>query len=101
MAEFARVSTLEVAADKIDDATAFFSGTDLAGASSAPGFRRGFWLLDRSTGKGAEVLIFDSPETREASTSGEDEAQGSAGAAGVKFARPEVYEVVAEGKPGA
>ena len=99
MPEFARVSTFQVDAGRIDDAITFFNDTDLKEAAGARGFRRGFWLLDRSSGKGVEMAVFESWEALEAAESEESEARSEAEAAGVQLSSEAFYEVVAEGKP--
>jgi len=98
MPEFARLSTLEVDTHRVNDAVGFFNNTDLRGASSAKGFRRGFWLLDRSTGKGVELVVFESKEALDAAGGEESAARSNAQQAGVKLAAEQVYEVVAEGR---
>ncbi|MBV8194417.1 MAG: hypothetical protein JOY80_02700 [Candidatus Dormibacteraeota bacterium] len=99
MPEFARVSTFQVDAGRIDDAITFFNGTDLEDAAGARGFRRGFWLLDRSSGKGIEMVVFESRGALDAAEGEETEARSEAEAAGVQLSSEEFYEVVAEGKP--
>jgi len=99
MPEFARLSTFDVAPDRADDAVAFFNRTDLREAEEAGGFRRGFWLLDRATGKGAELVIFDSQTALDSAESEEADARSHAAEAGVKLSAEQFYEVVAEGRP--
>ena len=78
MAEHARLSTLSVAQDRIDEAIGFFRETDLEEAAAARGFRRAFWLLDRATGKGAEMVVFESREALEAAQEEEENARARA-----------------------
>jgi hypothetical protein len=97
MPEYARFSSLQVDPDRIDEAVSFFKGTDLAGASSMAGFRRAFWMLDRATGKGAELVVFESKDALDGAT--EEESEARAEARGITFSAVETYEVVAEGGP--
>ena len=99
MPEFARVSTFSVDGGRVDDAIAFFGGTDLQDAAQARGFRRGFWLLDRSSGRGMEVVVFENRDALDAAEDEESDARSGAEAAGVRLGSEEFYEVVAEGKP--
>jgi hypothetical protein len=96
--EFARFSTFEVDSSKVDDAISFFKGTDLKDAADANGFRRGFWLLDRDTGKGAELVIFDSKASLDAAEDEEERDRERANAVGISLGSEQVYEVVAEGR---
>jgi hypothetical protein len=99
MPEFARLSNFTVERSRVDDAVAFFNKTDLEDAQQARGFRRGFWLLDRQSGKGVEMVVFESREALEGADAEEREARSEAQAAGVNLSAEEFYEVVAEGKP--
>jgi hypothetical protein len=99
MPEFARFSTFRVDPGKVDDAVAFFNGRDLADASAVPGFRRGFWLLDRQTGRGVELVVFRDRDSLQDSDEEEGDARRDAERAGIAFGSAEVYEVVAEGRP--
>ena len=99
MTEFARLSNFEVAPGRTDDAVAFFAETDLGGASDAGGFRRAFWLLDRSSGKGVELVIFDSKDAMDAAAGDEAAARSKASSSGITMSAEQSYEVVAEGRP--
>ncbi|MBV9100858.1 MAG: hypothetical protein JOZ46_09495 [Candidatus Dormibacteraeota bacterium] len=101
MPEFARLSTFDVAAGRAEDAIAFFKRTDLPEAAEAAGFRRGFWLLDRETGKGAELVIFKDKAALDAAEAEEEDARSRASEAGVTMSAEQFFEVVAEGRPAA
>lgn len=64
--------------------------------SQFAGFQGGFWLLDRSSGKGVGVTLFDTPASLKAS----DEAarqvrERSAQAMQANISQPREYEVIA------
>jgi hypothetical protein len=99
MPEFARLSRFTVETNRADDAVRFFNDTDLHEAEQSSGFRRGFWLLDRASGSGVEMVVFESREALEAAEEEERGARERAVSAGVNLSGEETYEVVAEGRP--
>lgn len=100
MAEWARVVSAETSPDRVDDAVAYMRDVAVPGASALGGFRRGFWLMDRQTGKASIVTVFESQEALEASAAGAEKLRsGATDAFGASFTGMSHYEVVAEGGP--
>jgi hypothetical protein len=66
-------------------------------AKQIPGFKGGFWLVDRKSGKGFGVTLFESEEAIRSSEASAKQQRDQTAASGV--AQPmevEVYEVVAQ-----
>lgn len=96
---FARVTTVQVRPDAIDEAITIFRDSVIPAAKSQNGFQTGYLLTDRATGKGVSVTIWDSLENLKA-----NEASGFYQAQVAKFAplftaapTMDLYEVTAQG----
>ena len=57
---FARVTRYEGDPDKLEAATKLIKETIAPGAKRLQGFQGGYWLVDRATGKGFSVTLFES-----------------------------------------
>ncbi len=66
---YARVTRSRAPLDRIDEAMAWFEQTALPQARSLDGFRGALELVDRTTGEGLTVTLWESAEAREASES--------------------------------
>ncbi|HEV3124526.1 MAG TPA: hypothetical protein VG266_08110 [Candidatus Dormibacteraeota bacterium] len=100
MPEFARVITVQGSPDKVDEAARYVKETVIPRASTLPGFRRGFWLMDRASGGGKVVTVFESKEALDSSAATAEQLRAtSAAALGITFSSVENYEVVAEAGP--
>jgi heme-degrading monooxygenase HmoA len=64
---FARVTTVQISPDKIDEATSIFRDSVIPAAKAQKGYRSGYLLTDRASGKGMSITIWDSVEDLQAS----------------------------------
>jgi len=93
----ARVTQFGFPKERVDETVKYTKEQIIPNAKKQPGFRHGYWMLDRAVGKGMAVVIFDS----EASVRATDEgaARRNAGteqATGGKVTSVDRYEVHAE-----
>jgi hypothetical protein len=90
----ARVTRFESTSDQIDAAIKLVKETIAPGAKRLQGFKGGYWLLDRASGNGFSVTLFESESDLHASE--DDAAQLRSQASRVaKITAVERYEVVA------
>jgi heme-degrading monooxygenase HmoA len=61
---YARVTVVQGSPDKIDAGVESFNQQILPTAKKLEGFKAGFLLVDRSTGKGMGITMWDSEEAR-------------------------------------
>jgi len=59
---FARVVTIQLKSDTLDEAIKFFRESMIPAAKSQKGYQGGYLLTDRKTGKGISVAFWDSQE---------------------------------------
>jgi heme-degrading monooxygenase HmoA len=59
---FARVTVVQGSPDKIEQGAASFNEEVLPAANGVDGFRAGFMLADRTTGKGMGITLWESEE---------------------------------------
>lgn len=59
---FARVTTIQIRTDTIDEAIKIFKESVVPAAQSQKGFKGILFFLDRETGKGHSVTLWDSQE---------------------------------------
>lgn len=94
---FARVTRFEGEPDQLDAAIKLVRETIAPGAKRLQGFRAGYWLVDRATGKGFSVTLFESEAALHESE--DDAAQLRSRASSVtRITAVERYEVVAEAR---
>ena len=93
----ARVTKFEGSPDHLDAAIKLVKETIVPAAKKLQGFKGGYWLVDRASGKGFSVTLF---ETEAALHATEDDAAQlrSRASSIVKITAVERYEVVAEAK---
>src|SRR5437870_3955427 len=98
----ARVTKFEGSPDHLDAAIKLVKETIVPAAKKLQGFKGGYWLVDRASGKGFSVTLFESEAALKAS---EDAAaqlrSGVAQTSGAKITGVEQYEVVAQAVPAA
>jgi hypothetical protein len=75
-ASHARVAEFEGDPSKIDEAVKLLEANVLPNVRNLPGFQGGFWIIDRATGKGAGVTLFDSAANLAASREAADAIRG-------------------------
>ena len=59
---FARLTIVQVKSDKLDEAIKIFRDSVIPAAKSQKGFRGGYLITDRKTGKGISMALWDSEE---------------------------------------
>ncbi|HJW74843.1 MAG TPA: hypothetical protein VJ787_04125, partial [Thermoleophilia bacterium] len=93
---FARVTSAQLKPDQVETFISMIRDQVIPRARNLPGFKGGYWLVDRSTGKGYGITLFESREALDAS---EDQAnrirEEVSRGAGLAIPSFERYEVVA------
>lgn len=93
----ARVTRMESPKDRIDEAVKYVREQLVPGATKQQGFRHGYWMMDRATGKAMAVVIFDSEASVKTTDEGSARTRAAAEQAiGGKVTSVDRYEVVAE-----
>jgi 4-oxalocrotonate tautomerase len=59
---FARVITMQLRSDKLDEATKFYKENIVPAVKSQKGFNSNYLLIDRETGKAVSVAFWNSKE---------------------------------------
>jgi len=59
---FARLTLCTVKSDKLDETIKIFEESVIPAAKSQKGFREGYLLTDRKTGKGISITLWDNEE---------------------------------------
>ena len=59
---FARLTIVQVKIDKLDETVKIFEEGVIPAAKSQKGYRGGYLLTDRKTGKGVSITLWDSEE---------------------------------------
>lgn len=63
----ARLTTVQGRPEQIDDALRLVENDVIPGTKIMPGFKNGFWLADRKSGKLLGITLFDSEKDVESS----------------------------------
>ncbi len=93
----ARVTRYEGTPEQVDAAIKLVKETIAPAAKRLQGFKGGYWLLDRASGRGFSVTLFESEAALHATE--DDAAQLRSRASSiVKITAVERYEVVAEAR---
>lgn len=93
---FARVTVVQGSPDKMDEGVTSFNQNVLPIAKGIEGYRAAFLLVDRATGKGIGITLWETEEARQ--KGGEAVAQARAatiGAMGGTVPEVDEYEVAA------
>ncbi|MGH2727697.1 MAG: antibiotic biosynthesis monooxygenase family protein [Actinomycetota bacterium] len=92
-----RVTISETPVDKVDLAIKVINEEILPAAKKIPGFKGGYWLGDRASGKGITITLWESEEALKA---GEDTAKQlrseAAKKIGLKIGSIDRYEVLGQ-----
>jgi len=59
---FARLTIVQVKSDKLDETIKIYQESVIPAAKLQKGYRRGYLLTDRKTGKGVAITLWDSEE---------------------------------------
>jgi hypothetical protein len=93
----ARVTKFEGSPEQLEAGITLIKETIAPGASRLQGFKGGYWLVDRATGEGLSVTLFESEAALHATE--DDAAQLRSRASNIaRITAVERYEVVAEAK---
>ena len=104
----ARVTRFEGSPSDLDKGIKLIKDTIMPSAKKMSGFKNGYWFIDRASGKGMAVTLFDNyvfypptpPLDNEASMRGSEtaaeESRAQATQAGFRMIGVERYEVVAQ-----
>ena len=94
----ARVTKYEGTPDKIEAGIKLINEVIVTGAKKIPGFKGGYWLMDRATGKGFSVTLFESEAALKASDAAAAQLRSQASSV-AKITGIETYEVIAQVEP--
>jgi len=94
----ARVTKFEGSPDQLDAAIKLVKETIVPGAKKLAGFKGGYWLVDRASGKGFSVTLFESEAALKASEDAAAQLRSQASSL-TKITGVERYEVVAQVEP--
>jgi heme-degrading monooxygenase HmoA len=72
---YARVTVVQGSPEKIQQGVESFSNSILPAAQSVTGYRAAFLLVDRQTGKGMGITIWESEDARRRGAEAVDEAR--------------------------
>ena len=88
------IGTVEIDANRADEALELLNGFTVPNAKQAPGFVRGTWCRSADGTRARSVVMFESEAT--ANAAAERAAQGPPPGAPVRFVSAEVFEVLAQ-----
>jgi hypothetical protein len=91
------VTRFKAAPGRVDDGIRSIKENVVPNVKKIAGFKNGYWLIDRKTGVGFSVGLFDSEAAVQASEEASKKLrEQSAAAGGAEITGVEVYEVVAQ-----
>jgi type IV pilus biogenesis protein CpaD/CtpE len=93
----ARVTVTRGGTDKMPELTRFIQDQIIPSARKQRGFKGGYWLADRKSGKALTVTLWESAEAEQGSQTLASQVRSQAASTmGVKTDSVEVYEVIAQ-----
>lgn len=93
---YARVTAVQGSPDKVDAGIASFNDNVLPAVKAVDGYRAGFLLVDRSSGKGIGITLWDSEDARQKGGEAVEQARAATiKTMGGTVPPVEEYEVVA------
>jgi hypothetical protein len=93
---FARVTSAQLRPDQVETFVGMVRDQVIPRARNLPGFKGGYWLFDRDSGKGYGITLFESKEALDASEAQANQIREEASrGAGLAIPTFERYEVVA------
>ena len=94
---FARVTTLQAPLDRFDEGARMIQERVIPAARQQRGFRGGYWLGDRQTGKAMAVVLWEDEEAVRASDAAMAQSRSQAAQGiGATIQSVEVFEVIAQ-----
>lgn len=93
---FARVTTYEIPLDRLDEGVEVARDRVAEQAALMPGYKSGYWMIDRATGRGISFTVWETEDELRASEERAAELRSvAASAVGLGVTGIEVYEVIA------
>ncbi len=93
---FARVTSAQLKPDQVETFVSTIRDQVIPRAQNLPGFKGGYWLVDRSTGRGYGITLFESKEALDATEAQANRIREEVSrGAGLAIPAFEHYEVVA------
>jgi hypothetical protein len=75
---FARLTTVQGKPEKIEDAIRVIENDVIPGSKVLPGFKKGYWLADRKSGKLLALTLFETEKDMESSEAAASQLRKSA-----------------------
>ena len=92
----ARVTRFEGSPSDLDKGIKLIKDTIMPSAKKMSGFKNGYWFIDRASGKGMAVTLFDNEASMRGSETAAEESRAQATRAGFRMIGVERYEVGAQ-----
>jgi hypothetical protein len=93
---FARLTTIQGTAAKIEDATRVVENDVIPGSKVLPGFKNGYWFADRKTGNMLALTLFETERDLQSSEAAASQLRKtSTDKLGFEIKNVERFEVVA------
>ena len=89
---YARVTTAYIKPEKVDEAVRVWQESVMPAAANQPGFRRGHLMVDRETGLGMSIGLWESENHANATGEGSDYLQKQLEKFAHMFSAPPVVE---------
>ena len=67
---FARVTTVQASPDKVEQANRLINDQVIPAVRQMQGFKAGYWLVDRDTGRGMGITLWEDEQALEAGRQG-------------------------------
>ena len=94
---WARVTRFEGSPDRVEDGIRLIQEQTIPQARQLPGFQGGYWCVDRQSGKGMAVTLWESEDALRQSEAQAEQIRSQAGeAVGASDMQVEAYEVVGQ-----
>ena len=95
---FARVTTIQGPPERVDDAARQIQEQVVPAMRQMSGYKGGYWMADRQSGKFIAVTLWESEEALRASAAAAEQSRTqSTQALGATIQSVEEYEVIAQG----
>jgi len=96
---FARVTITQGPPERAEEVIRLVKEQIIPAAKKLRGFKGGYWLADRATGKGLTVTFWTNAEAEGASAPSAAQMRAQAVTAGAETQSVEAYEVIAQASP--
>ncbi|MGZ6496970.1 MAG: hypothetical protein ACXVD9_12720 [Actinomycetota bacterium] len=93
---FARLTTIQGKPEKLEDAIRVIENDVIPGSKNLPGFKNGYWLADRKSGKVLALTMFETEKHMESSeTAASQLRKSSTEKLGAEVKNVERFELIA------